>query len=68
MAQSIFIVQGERNDPAQLRASMLTAVAAQTPAEISFERAEQLSQSGQARSQDELQQRQVQEQSGPRMA
>lgn len=68
VAQSIFIVQGERNDPAQLRASMLTAVAAQTPAEISFERAEQLSQSGQARSQDELQQRQVQEQSGPRMA
>ncbi|WP_049412192.1 XVIPCD domain-containing protein [Stenotrophomonas geniculata] len=68
VAQSIFIVQGERNDPAQLRASMPTAVAAQTPAEISFERAEQLSQSGQARTQDELQQRQVQEQSGPRMA
>jgi hypothetical protein len=68
VAQSIFIVQGERNDPAHLRASMPTAVAAQTPAEISFERAEQLSQSGQARTQEELQQRQVQEQSGPRMA
>lgn len=66
-AQNIFIVQGERNDPAQLRASMPTAVAAQTPAETSFERAEQLSQSAQVRTQDELQQRQVQEQSGPRM-
>ncbi|MEW6383742.1 MAG: XVIPCD domain-containing protein [Pseudomonadota bacterium] len=67
-AQNIFIVQGERNNPAQLRASMPTAVAAQTPAETSFERAEQLSQSAQVRTQDELQQRQVQEQSGPRMA
>lgn len=67
-AQNIFIVQGERNDPAQLRASMPTAVAAQTPAETSFERAEQLLQSAQVRTQDELQQRQVQEQSGPRMA
>jgi len=67
-AQNIFIVQGERNDPAQLRASMPTSVAAQTPAETSFERAEQLSQSAQVRTQDELQQRQVQEQSGPRMA
>lgn len=67
-AQNIFIVQGERNDPAQLRAGMPTAVAAQTPAETSFERAEQLSQSAQVRTQDELQQRQVQEQSGPRMA
>lgn len=67
-AQNIFIVQGERNDPAQLRASMPTAVAAQTPAETSFERAEQLSQSAQVRTQDELQQRQVQEQSSPRMA
>lgn len=66
-AQNIFIVQGERNDPAQLRASMPTAVAAQTPAETSFERAEQLSQSAQVRTQDELQQRQVQEQSSPRM-
>lgn len=68
VAQNIFIVQGERDDPAQLRASMPTAVAAQTPAETSFERAEQLSQSAQVRTQDELQQRQVQEQSGPRMA
>lgn len=68
VAQNIFIVQGGRNDPAQLRAGMPTAVAAQTPAETSFERAEQLSQSAQMRTQDELQQRQVQKQSGPRMA
>ncbi|WP_167796770.1 XVIPCD domain-containing protein [Stenotrophomonas maltophilia] len=66
-AQNIFIVQGERNDPAQLRVSMPTAVAAQTPAETSFERAEQLSQSAQMRTHDELQQRQVQEQPEPRM-
>jgi len=66
-AQNIFIVQGERNDPAHLRASMPTVAAAQTPADASFERAEQLSQSAQVRAQDELQQRQVQEQSGPRM-
>ncbi|WP_199911999.1 XVIPCD domain-containing protein [Stenotrophomonas sp. YAU14D1_LEIMI4_1] len=66
-AQNIFIVQGEPSDPAHLRASMATAVAAQTPAETSFERAQELSQAAQARSQDDLQQRQVQEQSGPRM-
>ncbi len=66
-AQNIFIVQGERNDPAHLRASMATAVAAQTPADASFERAEQLTQAAQARTQEEQQQRQVQEQSGPRM-
>ena len=46
---------------------MATAVAAQTPAETSFDRAQELSQAAQTRSQDELQQRQVQEQSGPRM-
>ncbi|WP_343649734.1 XVIPCD domain-containing protein [Stenotrophomonas sp.] len=66
-AQNIFVVQGEPGDPAHLRASMATAVAAQTPAETSFERAQELSQAAQARSQDELQQRQVQEQAGPRM-
>jgi len=30
-AENIFVVQGERNDPAHLRASMPTAQAAQTP-------------------------------------
>jgi len=66
-AQNIFIVQGERDDPAHLRASMATAVAAQTPADASFERAEQLTQAAQVRNQDEQQHRQVQEQAGPRM-
>lgn len=66
-AQKIFIVQGERSDPAHVRASMDTALAAQTPAEASFERAQQLAQSAQVRTQDEIQQRQVQEQAGPRM-
>lgn len=41
-AENIFIVQGERGDPAQLRAAMPTAVAAQTPVETSLERSEQL--------------------------
>lgn len=66
-AQKIFIVQGDRSDPAHVRASMDTALAAQTPADTSFERAEQLARSTQVRTQDEIQQRQVQEQSGPRM-
>lgn len=66
-AQTLFIVQGERGDSAHLRASMPAAVAAQTPAETSFARADELSRVAQARSQEELQQRQVQEQSAPRM-
>lgn len=66
-AQNIFIVQGELNDPAHVRASMATAVAAQTPADVSFAHAEQLAQSAQVRTQEDQQQRQVQEQSGPRM-
>lgn len=41
-AESIFVVQGERNDPGHLRASMPTAQAAQTPVEASLERGEQL--------------------------
>ncbi|WP_367344949.1 XVIPCD domain-containing protein [Stenotrophomonas bentonitica] len=43
-AENIFVVQGERGDPAHLRAAMPTAVAAQTPVEASLERSEQLSQ------------------------
>ncbi|WP_260844215.1 XVIPCD domain-containing protein [Stenotrophomonas rhizophila] len=41
-AENIFVVQGERNDPAHLRASMPTTQAAQTPLEASLERGEQL--------------------------
>lgn len=43
-AENIFVVQGERNDPGHLRASMPTALAAQTPVEASLERGEQLAQ------------------------
>lgn len=41
-AHNILIVQGERDDPAHLRAAMPTALAAQTPVEASFERVEQI--------------------------
>ena len=43
-AHNVFIVQGDRGDPAHLRAAMPTALAAQAPVEASFERVEQLSQ------------------------
>lgn len=43
-AENIFVVQGERNDPGHLRASMPTALAAQTPVEASLGRGEQLAQ------------------------
>lgn len=65
-AQTIFIVQGDRNDPAHVRAGMPTAVAAQTPAAASFERAEQLAQA-QVHTHEAPQQHEVREQSGPRM-
>lgn len=65
-AQNIFIVQGDRNDPAHLRASMPTALAAQTPAAASFERAEQLAQT-QVHTHEAPQQHEVREHSGPRM-
>ncbi len=41
-AHNILIVQGERDDPAHLRAAMPTALAAQTPVEASFDRVEQI--------------------------
>lgn len=46
-ARNIFIVQGAQNDPAHVRAAMLTEVAAQTPVETSFARVEQLAQAQQ---------------------
>jgi len=72
-AHNIFIVQGERDNPAHTRASLPTAVAAQTPVEVSFERVEQLAQTRQqsvpASVQEQAQQQQVEEQrAGPRMA
>ncbi len=72
-AHNIFIVQGERDNPAHTRASLPTAVAAQTPVEVSFERVEQLAQVRQQSVsqsvQEQAQQQQVEEQrAGPRMA
>lgn len=72
-AHNIFIVQGERDNPAHTRASLPTALAAQTPVEVSFERVEQLAQTRQQSVpqsvQEHAQQQQVEEQrAGPRMA
>lgn len=55
-AQNIFIVQGERSDPAQVRASMPTALAAQTPVEQSIERAGAIDQAQQRASTQDVSQ------------
>lgn len=57
---NVFVVQGEPSDPAHLRASMPTAVAAQTPVHESMEQAQHFSQSQQQVAMQE--QSQVQEQ------
>lgn len=57
---NVFVVQGDPSDPAHLRASMPTAVAAQTPVSESMEQAQQISQSQQQVAVQE--QSQVQEQ------
>ncbi|WP_312684328.1 XVIPCD domain-containing protein [Stenotrophomonas chelatiphaga] len=57
---NVFVVQGDPSDPAHLRASMPTAVAAQTPVTESMEQAQQISQSQQQVAVQE--QSQVQEQ------
>ncbi|MDR6095956.1 XVIPCD domain-containing protein [Stenotrophomonas sp. SORGH_AS_0321] len=57
---NVFVVQGDPSDPAHLRASMPTAVAAQTPVSESMEQAQQISQSQQQVAVQE--QTQVQEQ------
>ena len=57
---NVFVVQGDPTDPAHLRASMPTAVAAQTPLSESMEQAQQISQSQQQVAVQE--QSQVQEQ------
>ena len=61
-AENIFVVQGERNDPAHLRASMPTAQAAQTPVEASLERGEQLANANQQTQQLAAQAEQTQSQ------
>jgi len=61
-AENIFVVQGERNDPGHLRASMPTAQAAQTPVEASLERGEQLANANQQTQQLAAQAEQTQSQ------
>lgn len=61
-AENIFVVQGERNDPAHLRASMPTAQAAQTPLEVSLEGGEQLANASQLTQQLAAQAEQMQSQ------
>ncbi|HEO8482616.1 TPA: hypothetical protein UMF72_000904 [Stenotrophomonas maltophilia] len=46
-AQRLFVVQGELNDPAHVRASMTAEEAARTPVEQSFAKVEQISQAQQ---------------------
>ena len=57
---NVFVVQGDPSDPTHLRASMPTAVAAQTPVSESMEQAQHISQSQQQVAMQE--QSQVQEQ------
>ena len=59
---NVFVVQGEPSDPAHLRASMPTSVAAQTPLQESMERAERIVQSQSSVQVATQQQTQVQEQ------
>lgn len=63
---TVFIVQGQPDNPAHMRAGMPTEVAAQKAVEDSFARVEQLAQAAPARALEEAQQRQVQEQQAPR--
>ncbi|WP_032953869.1 XVIPCD domain-containing protein [Stenotrophomonas maltophilia] len=48
-AQRLFVVQGELNDPAHVRASMAAEEAARTPVEQSFAKVEQISKAQQER-------------------
>ena len=59
---NVFVVQGEPSDPAHLRASISTAVAAQTPLQESMERAERIVQSQTSAQVATQQQTQVQDQ------
>lgn len=67
-APNLFIVQGDRTDPAHLRASLPADVAAQTPVAASFERIEQLAQAQPQRDAQRLQEeQQLQQSHAPRM-
>ena len=64
---NVFVVQGDPSDPAHLRASMPTAVAAQTPVHESMEQAQQVSQSQQQVAMQEQSQVQQQQAAVQRM-
>ncbi|MBJ7514743.1 MAG: hypothetical protein JHC82_00330 [Stenotrophomonas sp.] len=64
---NVFVVQGDPSDPAHLRASMPTAVAAQTPLSESMEQAQQISQSQQQVAVQEQSQLQEQQAAAQRM-
>jgi len=68
-APQLFIVQGDRSDPAHQRASMPAEVAAQAPVEASFDRVAQLQQNQRQGDAQRLQEeQQLQQSHGPRMA
>ncbi|MCR8714811.1 XVIPCD domain-containing protein [Stenotrophomonas indicatrix] len=68
-APNLFIVQGDRNDPAHQRASLPADVAAQTPVAASFERIEQLAQAlPQRDAQRQQEEQQLAQAHAPRMA
>ncbi|MEN5290943.1 XVIPCD domain-containing protein [Stenotrophomonas lactitubi] len=68
-APNLFIVQGDRNDPAHQRASLPADVAAQTPVAASFERIEQLAQAlPQRDAQRQQEEQQLAQTHAPRMA
>ncbi|MGO4266130.1 MULTISPECIES: XVIPCD domain-containing protein [unclassified Stenotrophomonas] len=68
-APNLFIVQGDRSDPAHQRASLPADVAAQTPVAASFERIEQLAQAQPQRdAQRQQEEQQLAQTHAPRMA
>jgi hypothetical protein len=67
-APNLFIVQGDRSDPAHQRASLPADVAAQTPVAASFERIEQLAQAQPQRdTQRQQEEQQLAQAHAPRM-
>jgi hypothetical protein len=67
-APNLFIVQGDRSDPAHQRASLPADVAAQTPVAASFERIEQLAQAQPQRdTQRQQEEQQLAQTHAPRM-
>lgn len=68
-APNLFIVQGDRNDPAHQRVSLPADIAAETPVAASFERIEQLAQAQPQRdAQRQQEEQQLAQAHAPRMA